>query len=98
MQSIWEPAAWQEAVTSGYAEPGWTMRTVNGIEVTHYVERGEERTSSAERTISLLMRCPTPDAPVDRCRLALLVHDTPGLSRARHHRSARHTARIRARP
>lgn len=72
MQSIWEPAAWQEAVTSGYAEPGWTMRTVNGIEVTHYAERGEERTSSAERTISLIMRCPTPDAPVDRCRLALL--------------------------
>ena len=70
--SIWEPVAWQQAVTSGYAEPGWTMRNVNGIEVTHYVENGEAKVTSRERTISVLMRCPDPGATVDRCHLALL--------------------------
>jgi hypothetical protein len=70
--SIWEPVAWQQAVTSGYAEPGWTMRNVSGIEVTHYVEAGGDRVTSRERTLSVLMRCPAPDASVDRCHLALL--------------------------
>ena len=70
--SIWEPVAWQEAMTSGYAEPGWTMRNVNGIEVTHYVEDGDAKATSRERTISVLMRCPDPGATVDRCHLALL--------------------------
>ncbi len=71
-QSIWEPGAWQQAVTSGYAEPGWTMRNIAGIEITHYVDDGEDRVISRERTISLLMRCTAPAAPVERCHLALL--------------------------
>jgi hypothetical protein len=71
-QSIWEPGAWQQAVTSGYAEPGWTMRNIAGIEITHYVEDGEDRVISRERTISVLMRCPAPSAPVERCHLAML--------------------------
>jgi mRNA-degrading endonuclease toxin of MazEF toxin-antitoxin module len=71
-QSIWEPGAWQQAVTSGYAEPGWTMRNVAGIEITHYIEDGQDRITSRERTISVLMRCPAPDAAVDRCHLAML--------------------------
>jgi hypothetical protein len=72
-QAIWEPGAWQQVVTAGYAEPGWTMRNVSGVEVTHYVEGGADRTTTRERTITVLMRCPAPDTSVDRCHLALLT-------------------------
>lgn len=30
----WEPAAWSQVVTGGYAEPGWAMRDVAGIQTT----------------------------------------------------------------
>jgi hypothetical protein len=68
----WEPATWAQAVTAGYAEPGWVMRNVAGIQVTTYVEQGIEKSTSRERALSVLMRCPAPEAGVDRCRLALL--------------------------
>jgi hypothetical protein len=68
----WEPATWAQAVTSGYAEPGWVMRNVAGIQVTTYVEQGVEKSTSRERALSVLMRCPAPESGVDRCRLALV--------------------------
>lgn len=71
-RAVWEPGAWQQAVTSGYAEPGWAMRNVSGIEVTHYTEDDEPRVSTRERTLSVLMRCPAAGSPVERCHLALL--------------------------
>jgi hypothetical protein len=71
-RSVWEPGARQQAVTSGYAEPGWAMRNVSGIEVIHYIEDGEPRASTRERTLSVLMRCPAAGSPVERCHLALL--------------------------
>lgn len=72
----WEPGSWQQVVTAGQAEPGWTMRNVTGIQTTHYLDSGEARESSRERTITVGMRCPADDAAVDRCRLVLLGAST----------------------
>lgn len=69
---VWEPGSWEQVVTSGQAEPGWALRNVTGIQTTHYVEDGVERTSSRERTITIGMRCPADGADVDRCRLVLV--------------------------
>lgn len=68
----WEPAAWSEVVTAGYAEPGWAMRNVTGTQNTHYVDGGKARATSRQPTLTVVMRCPAPGAGVDRCRLVLL--------------------------
>jgi len=69
---VWEPGSWEQVVTSGQAEPGWALRNVTGIQTTHYVEAGVEKTSSRERTVTIGMRCPADGAEVDRCYLVLV--------------------------
>lgn len=69
---VWEPGSWAQVVTSGQAEPGWTMRNVTGIETTTYVEAGVEKSTSRERTVTIGMRCPADGADVDRCHLVLV--------------------------
>jgi len=69
---VWEPGSWEQVVTSGQAEPGWALRNVTGIQTTHYVEAGVEKTSSRERTVTIGMRCPADGADVDRCYLVLI--------------------------
>ena len=69
---VWEPGSWEQVVTSGQAEPGWALRNVTGIQTTHYVEAGVEKTSSRERTVTIGMRCPADGADVDRCYLVLV--------------------------
>ena len=69
---VWEPGSWEQVVTSGQAEPGWALRNVTGIQTTHYVEGGVEKTSSRERTVTIGMRCPADGADVDRCYLVLV--------------------------
>jgi hypothetical protein len=73
----WEPAAWSQVVTGGYAEPGWVMRNVTGTQTTHYVEAtGVARTITRELTLSVVMRCPVPGSHVQRCAL-VLISTTP---------------------
>ena len=69
---VWEPGSWEQVVTSGRAEPGWALRNVTGIQTTHYVEDGVQRTYSRERTVTIGMRCPADGADVDRCYLVLI--------------------------
>jgi hypothetical protein len=69
---VWEPGSWEQVVTGGQAEPGWAMRNVTGIQTTHYVEAGVEKSSSRERTVTIGMRCPADGAEVDRCYLVLI--------------------------
>lgn len=68
----WEPAAWAQVVTGGYAEPGWVMRNVTGVLTTHFVEDGSRRSTSREAMLSLVMRCPTDSIDVPSCRLVLI--------------------------
>jgi hypothetical protein len=76
-QRTWEPAAWSQVVTAGYAQPGWAMRNVTGTQTTHYQDPdGTARTSGHEATLSVVMRCPARRAHVDRCRL-VLISTTP---------------------
>jgi len=70
--AVWEPQTWAEVVTDGLAEPGWAMRNVTGTQNTYYVDGGENRTAVSEPTITVAMRCPAPDAPVERCHLVLI--------------------------
>lgn len=70
--AVWEPQTWAEVVTDGLAEPGWVMRNVTGTQTTSYVDAGEDRTAVSEPTLTIGMRCPAPDAPVDRCHLTLI--------------------------
>lgn len=70
--AVWEPQTWAEVVTDGLAEPGWVMRNVTGTQTTSYVDGGEDRTAVSEPTITVGMRCPAPDAPVERCHLVLI--------------------------
>jgi hypothetical protein len=73
----WEPAAWSQVVTGGYAEPGWVMRNVTGTQTTHYIEAaGVARTTTREPTLSVVMRCPAPGAQVQHCAL-VLISTTP---------------------
>lgn len=73
----WEPAAWSQVVTGGYAEPGWVMRNVTGTQTTHYVEAtGVARTTTRESTLSVVMRCPVPGNHVQHCAL-VLISTTP---------------------
>ena len=69
---VWEPGSWEQVVTSGQAEPGWALRNVTGIQTTHYVEAGVEKTTSRERTITIGMRCPVRGVEIDRCYLVLI--------------------------
>ena len=69
---VWQPGSWDQVVTSGMAEPGWALRNVLGMQTTHYLDAGELRTTSRERTLTVGMRCPAPGAEVDRCHLALI--------------------------
>lgn len=72
-QRSWEPAAWSQVVTSGYAQPGWVMRNVTGVQTIHYLDDDTTMHSSTSvPTLSVVMRCPAPGAQVDRCRLVLL--------------------------
>ena len=70
--AVWEPQTWAEVVTDGLAEPGWVMRNVTGTQTTYYVDGGEDRTAVSEPSLTVGMRCPAPNAPVDRCHLTLL--------------------------
>jgi hypothetical protein len=73
----WEPAAWAQVVTGGYAEPGWVMRNVTGTQTTHYVEATSvARTTTQEPTLSVVMRCPVPGSRVQYCGL-VLISTTP---------------------
>lgn len=73
----WEPAAWSQVVTGGYAEPGWVMRNVTGTQTTHYVEATSvARTTTREPTLSVVMRCPLPGNHVQYCAL-VLISTTP---------------------
>lgn len=69
----WEPAAWAEVVTTGQAEPGWVMRNVSGLQTTYYVEDGQERSTSREATLSVVMRCPAAGVHPPSCRLVLIA-------------------------
>lgn len=69
----WEPAAWSQVVTGGYAEPGWVMRNVAGIQTTHYLEGGAERSTARQQTLTVVMRCPTRGVRADRCGLVLVA-------------------------
>ncbi len=74
---VWEPAAWSQVVTGGYAEPGWVMRNVAGTQTTHYVEAtAVARSTSREPTLTVVMRCPAPGAGVEQCTL-VLISTTP---------------------
>lgn len=70
--AVWEPQTWAEVVTDGLAEPGWVIRNVTGTQTTSYVDDGEDRTAVSEPTLTVAMRCPAPDAPVERCHLVLI--------------------------
>lgn len=70
--AVWEPQTWAEVVTDGLAEPGWVIRNVTGTQTTSYVDAGEDRTAVSEPTLTVAMRCPAPDAPVERCHLVLI--------------------------
>jgi hypothetical protein len=73
----WEPTAWSQVVTGGYAEPGWVMRNVAGTQTTHYVEAtGVARSTTREPSLSVVMRCPAPGARVQHCAL-VLISTTP---------------------
>jgi hypothetical protein len=73
----WEPAAWSQVVTGGYAEPGWVMRNVTGTQTTHYVEAGGvSRTTTREPTLSVVMRCPASGNHLQHCAL-VLISTTP---------------------
>ena len=71
-ESVWQPGAWDDVITSGQAEPGWVVRNVLGIQTTHFRDGGKAQTTSRERTVTIGMRCPAKGAEVDRCRLALV--------------------------
>ncbi len=71
-QDVWQPGAWDEVVTSGQAEPGWALRNVLGHQTTHFRDSGQDRETSRERTLTIGMRCPSPDALVDRCWLTMV--------------------------
>ena len=68
----WEPAAWAQVVTGGHADPGWVMRNVTGVQTTHYVEDGFNRSTSREATLSLVMRCLGNAVDRPSCRLVLI--------------------------
>lgn len=70
--AVWEPQTWAEVVTDGLAEPGWVIRNVTGTQTTYYIDGGEDRTAVSEPTLTVAMRCPAPDAPVERCHLVLI--------------------------
>ncbi|NCD15917.1 MAG: hypothetical protein EOL91_01135 [Actinobacteria bacterium] len=70
--TVWEPQTWAEVVTDGLAEPGWVMRNVTGTQTTYYLDGGEYRTAVSEPTVTIGMRCPAPDAAVERCHLTLI--------------------------
>lgn len=70
--AVWEPQTWAEVVTDGLAEPGWVIRNVTGTQTTYYIDGGENRTAVSEPTLTVAMRCPAPDAPVERCHLILI--------------------------
>jgi hypothetical protein len=73
----WEPAAWSQVVTGGYAEPGWVMRNVTGTQTAHYVEAlGVARTTTREPTLSVVMRCPAAGNHMQHCAL-VLISTTP---------------------
>lgn len=69
---VWQPGAWDEVVTSGQAEPGWALRNVLGQQTVHFLDGGEQRTTSRERTLTIGMRCPATGAAVQRCWLTLV--------------------------
>ena len=69
---VWQPGAWDEVVTSGQAEPGWVLRNVLGQQTVHFLDGGEQRTTSRERTLTIGMRCPATGAEVQRCWLTLV--------------------------
>jgi hypothetical protein len=69
---VWQPGAWDEVVTSGQAEPGWVVRNVLGQQTVHFLDGGEQRTTSRERTLTIGMRCPATGAAVQRCWLTLV--------------------------
>ena len=71
-EDVWQPGAWDEVVTSGQAEPGWAVRNVLGVQTTHFLDEGQERSTSRERTVTIGMRCPASGALVDRCRLTMV--------------------------
>lgn len=71
-QAVWQPGAWDEVVTSGQAEPGWALRNVLGHQRTYFRDGGQDRSTTRERTVTIGMRCPAPDAQVDRCRLTMV--------------------------
>lgn len=71
-QDVWQPGIWDDVLTSGQAEPGWALRNVIGTQTTHFRDAGQDRETSRERTITIGMRCPAPDALVDRCRLTMV--------------------------
>jgi hypothetical protein len=71
-QDVWQPGAWDEVLTSGQAEPGWALRNVLGTQTTHFRDGGHDRKTSRERTVTIGMRCPAPDALVDRCQLTMV--------------------------
>jgi len=70
--TVWEPQTWAEVVTDGLAEPGWVVRNITGTQTTYYLDAGEYRTAVSEPTITIGMRCPAPNAAVERCHLTLI--------------------------
>jgi hypothetical protein len=68
----WEPATWAQVVTAGHAEPGWVMRNVTGVQTTNYVEDGQNRSTSREATLTVVMRCPAEGLDLLRCHLVLI--------------------------
>lgn len=69
---VWEPGSWTQVVIAGDAQPGWVVRNVTGVQTTHYTEHGTSREAVRERSVTIAMRCPAPDAGVDACRLVLI--------------------------
>ncbi len=69
---VWEPGSWAQVVIAGQAEPGWVVRNVTGVQTTHYTQDGAARSAVRERTVTVAMRCPAPDAGVEACRLVLV--------------------------
>jgi hypothetical protein len=69
---VWQPGAWDDVLTSGQAEPGWALRNVIGTQTTRFRDAGQDRETTRERTVTIGMRCPAPDALVDRCRLTMV--------------------------
>ncbi len=68
----WEPAAWAQVVTGGHAQPGWVMRNVTGVQTTHYLEDGVNRSASREATLTVVMRCPAEGLGLATCALVLI--------------------------